>query len=235
MIGILPVSLLILSSVLTPTLLDPVPGAAAPTITLDGVKVRLHAGTTQVVTVNHTKGYRARIVLWRKSDEGWDRKLQARARTGYGGLVVGSRRKQGTGTTPLGTYDLIYSFGTHRRQAGWDLGHRRIRRGDYWVQDNRSAYYNRYRNKAAGGFRWWLPSSSPNSSERLRDFRHQYEYSIVIGFNYDEPVRHRGSGIFLHVNGDGATAGCVSARRWFLKSVLHRLEPSAEPVIAIGR
>ena len=99
----------------------------------------------------------------------------------------------------------------------------------------RSAYYNRYRNKAAGGFRWWLPSSSPNSSERLRDFRHQYEYSVVIGFNYDQPVRHRGSGIFLHVNGDGATAGCVSARRWFLKAVLNRLEPSAEPVIAIGR
>ena len=202
-----------LASLLGPAPADPAT-AAATTVTLDGVKVRLHDGTTQVVTVNHTKGYRARIVLWRKTDDGWDRKLRARARTGYGGLVVGSKRKQGTGTTPLGTYDLIYSFGTHSRSAGWDLGHRRIRKGDYWVQDNGSAYYNRYRNKAAGGFRWWLPSSSPNSSERLRDFPHQYEYSIVIGFNYDEPVRHRGSGIFLHVNGDGATAGCVSAPRW---------------------
>jgi L,D-peptidoglycan transpeptidase YkuD (ErfK/YbiS/YcfS/YnhG family) len=215
-------------------LLGPAPAGADP-VTLDGVTVRLPAGTTQVVTVNHTRGYHARVVLWRRDGSGWVRKLQARGRTGYGGLVVGSERKQGTGTTPLGTYKLLYSFGTHARQAGWGLGHRRIRKGDYWVQDNRSAYYNRYRNKASGGFRWWLPSSDVNSSERLRDFPHQYEYAIVIGFNYDNPVRHRGSGIFLHVNGDGATAGCVSAPRWFLRSVLNRLEPGAHPVIAIGR
>ena len=69
----------------------------------------------------------------------------------------------------------------------------------------------------------------------MRDFPRQYEYSIVIAFNYDEPVRHRGSGIFLHVNGDGATAGCVSAPRRILQALLNRLEPSAEPVIAIGR
>ncbi len=29
--------------------------------------------------------------------------------------------------------------------AGWDLPYRRIQRGDYWVEDNRSPFYNRYR------------------------------------------------------------------------------------------
>ena len=53
--------------------------------------------------------------------------------------------------------------------------------------------------------------------------------------NYARPVRHRGSGIFLHVNGHGATAGCVSAPRWFVRRVLARLSPDANPVIAIGR
>ncbi len=62
----------------------------------------------------------------------------------------------------------------------------------------------------------------------------QYEWSIVTSFNRQQ-VRHRGSGIFLHVNGSGATAGCVSAPRWFIKSLMRRLDPDRSPVIAIGR
>jgi len=91
------------------------------------------------------------------------------------------------------------------------------------------------RNKRRGGFRWWLPSSHDNSSERLTDYRRQYAWSVVIDFNRPDPVRHRGSGIFLHVNGDGATAGCVSAPRHFVRTVLRRLRPGLDPVIAIGR
>jgi L,D-peptidoglycan transpeptidase YkuD (ErfK/YbiS/YcfS/YnhG family) len=215
-------------------LLVPV-SAQAAAVTLDGVTVRLRAGTEQVVTVNHTKGTHARVVYWRHVDGRWVRKLEASGRTGYGGLVKGSNREQGTGTTPLGSYRLLYTFGTHDRRASWDLAHRRIHKGDYWVQDNESPFYNRYRNKSTGGFRWWLPASNVNSSERLRDYPRQYEYAVVIGFNYDDPVRYRGSGIFLHVNGDGATAGCVSAPRWFLKAVFNRLDPDLVPVIAIGR
>ena len=96
--------------------------------------------------------------------------------------MVGSRRKQGTGTTPLGTYRLLGSFGTHARSTSWDLSYRKIRSGDYWVQDNQSRYYNRYRNKSQGGFRWWL-TSGPNTSERLTDYRRQYEYAVNTSFN----------------------------------------------------
>jgi L,D-peptidoglycan transpeptidase YkuD (ErfK/YbiS/YcfS/YnhG family) len=210
--------------------------AAVSRVILDGVSVALPAAGSQVVTVNHTRGHRARVSLWQRDTSGW--RLLARAgagRIGYGGLVPARQRKQATGTTPLGTFRLMSSFGTHAREAGFDLDHRTIRVGDYWVQDNRSAYYNRYRNKAEGGFRWWLPQSDPNSSERLTDFTVQYEYALVTSFNYAAQVRHRGSGIFLHVNGSGATAGCVSAPRWFLRQTLAALDPAQQPVIAIGR
>ena len=139
--------------------------------------------------------------------------------------MKGTRRKQGTGTTPLGTYRLLSSFGTHARSAQWDLTYRKIRRGDFWVQDNESAYYNRYRNKSKGGFRWWL-TSGPNTSERLTDFRQQYEYAVNTSFNARQ-VRYRGAGIFLHVNGSGATGGCVSAPRWFMRSAM--LAPGPRP------
>lgn len=212
------------------------PGDRAPTrVHLGGVSVALRPGTAQVVTVNHTRGHHARVVLWVRRSDGWERRLQARdGRIGYGGLVVGTRRRQGTGTTPLGTYRLISAFGTHSRRASWDLSYRRVRRGDFWVEDNASLFYNRYRNQRQGGFRWRLPASAENGSERLTDYPEQYEFSVVTSFNRAQ-VRHRGAGIFLHVNGGGATAGCVSAPRRFLVGAMRRLDADAHPLIAIGR
>ena len=222
------------------------PAAAAPeahhgraAVVLDGVRVALPAGTTQVVTVNRTRGHHARVTFWEHTGEAWEQRFQALdGRIGYGGLVPGHRRRQGTGTTPLGTYRLPWAFGTHpvaeTAASGWRLPYRRIQPGDFWVQDNASAYYNRYRNQRQGGFRWRLPSSHPDSSERLTDYRQQYEVAVVVRFNWGQ-VRHRGSGIFLHVNGRGATAGCVSAPRAFLVRLMARLDPARVPVIAVGR
>jgi len=211
------------------------PATAADRVRLDGVDVRLREGTRQVVTVNRTSGFHARVTLWGLKDGHWQRRMRTTdGRIGYGGLVIGTRRKQNTGTTPLGTYALPSAFGMHVRDASWDLPYRKVRKGDFWVQDNESPYYNRYRNQSQGGFRWWLRSSSPNASERLGEYRTQYEWSIVIGFNRGQ-VRHRGSGIFLHVNGKGATAGCVSAPRRFIKVLMARLDPKYRPLIAIGR
>ena len=238
----------VFAGLLTTALLAAVVPAAVPPATatgtqrsssrqvhLDGVTVDLRAGTRQVVTVNRTSGHHARVTYWARKHGEWIRRLRAAdGRIGYGGLVLAENRHQGTGTTPLGTFRLPSAFGTHTRQDSWALGYRRIRRGDFWVEDNKSKYYNRYRNKSQGGFRWRLPVSDPNGSERLTDYPVQYEYSVVTSFNSHQ-VRHRGAGIFLHVNGDGATAGCVSAPRPFLRGLMARLDPDRVPVIAIGR
>ncbi|UYM07215.1 L,D-transpeptidase family protein [Solicola gregarius] len=205
-------------------------------IELGGVRVRLDDDTRQVVTVNHKRGHRARVTAWRNRGHGWKRVRTTRhGHIGYGGLVPGPKRKQGTGTTPIGTYTMKRAFGIARAPKRAKLPFHRVHKGDYWVQDNKSRFYNQRRHKSAGGFRWWLPSSAYNSSERLRDYRGQYAWAIVIDFNRPDPVRHRGSGIFLHVNGDGATAGCVSAPRKFIRKTLAGLRPGRDPVIAIGR
>lgn len=225
---------LLIAAALVAGLLMPVPAQAAALV-LDGVAVRASAGTEQVITVNRTRGYRARVTLWRNDDSGWTPVARTtRGRIGYGGLVPAAKRRQNSGTTPLGTFSLLSAFGRHDKTARWRLPYRRIEPGDYWVQDNASAAYNRYRNKARGGFRWWLPAGDPNASERLADYPRQYEYAVVTGFNHEQ-VRHRGSGIFLHVNGAAATTGCVSVPRWFMRRTLRMLDPTLHPVIAIGR
>lgn len=211
-------------------------GAATQVIRLGGVPVRVGPATRQVVTVNHTRGYHARVSYWARATGHWVRRwTTTRGRIGYGGLAAPTTRRQGSGTTPLGTVRLISSFGTHARAGAWRLAYRRIRPGDYWVEDNGSAYYNRYRNKSQGGFRWWLSPSAVNGSERLRDYPRQYEFAVVTSYNYAHPVHHRGAGIFLHVNGSGATAGCVSVPRQRMRELFATLDPSQAPVMAVGR
>lgn len=153
--------------------------------------VQLRKGTKQVVTVNRTEGYHARVT----------------------GLVLARKRVQGSGKTPLGTHRLPWAFGMRGQKDRWDPSYRKVRKG---------------------GFRWRLPASHPDGSERLKDYPKQYEYSVVTSFNAHQ-VRHRGGAIFLHVNGSGATAGCVSAPRWFLRRLMVHLDQDRVPVIAIGR
>lgn len=69
--------------------------------------------------------------------------------------------------------------------------------------DPDSAYYNQWRQAAQGGF-------DKSDSERLMSFPGQYDYAAVINYNRWPAVKGKGGAIFLHVNGPGATAGCVS-------------------------
>ena len=223
--------------VLAATLVAAPPPAAAvdDTVSLDGVTVRLREGTRQVVTVNRTSGHHARVTFWTLRAGEWHQRFRARdGRIGYHGLVPARQRVQGSGKTPLGTFRLPWAFGMGKQKERWDPSYRRARRGDYWVLDNQSRHYNRFRNRSQGGFRWWLDASHPDASERLRSYPEQYEWAITTSFNAGQ-VRHRGGAIFLHVNGSGATAGCASAPRWFLRRLMVHLDQDDVPLIAIGR
>jgi L,D-peptidoglycan transpeptidase YkuD (ErfK/YbiS/YcfS/YnhG family) len=187
------------------------------------------------VTVNHARGHHARVTLWQQRRGHWHRVAHAHdGWIGSGGLVPGRRLRHGSSATPLGTFGLVSAFGRHQRHRAWQLPYQRIRPGDYWVEDSRSAHYNRYRNKADGGFRWWLPPSRVDASERLSGHRRQFEMVVVTSFNQAQ-VRDRGAGVFLQVNARGATSGPVSAPRWFLAKALNVLDPAERPVIAVGR
>ncbi|MET8506922.1 L,D-transpeptidase family protein [Streptomyces sp. NPDC004787] len=167
------------------------------------------------------------VTWWDRRGGRWVRAGAAQARFGANGLVEGTTRRQGTSTTPTGLYGLPYAFGTEPRPARTAYRYRRVTDRSWWCQDNESTAYNRW---AEG-----LPADCRAAeSEHLADYGPQYAHALVVGFNYARPVRGRGAGIFLHVNGRGATAGCVSVPAEAMRQILAWADPHRRPHLAVG-
>jgi len=186
-------------------------------------------GGTQLITAVAPKtGSTSGTVTWWDLRNGtWVKAGSAAARFGAKGLIEGGSRKQGTNTTPTGLYDLPYAFGIKAAPSGTSAKYRRVHQDSWWCQDNDSRSYNR----------WTEPRPADckaAESEHLISYDTQYAYAFVVGFNYQRPVRGRGAGIFLHVNGRGATAGCVSVPSAAMRRILAWADPKRVPHIAIG-
>ncbi|MCF1594444.1 L,D-transpeptidase family protein [Streptomyces muensis] len=186
-------------------------------------------GGTQLITaVALGTGSTSGTVTWWDRVEGtWVKAGSASARFGAKGLVEGARRKQSTNTTPTGLYKLPYAFGIEAAPRGTAYEYRRVRKDSWWCQDNDSRVYNRWTEPRARDCR-------AAESEHLISYGPLYAHALVIGFNYDRPVKGRGAGIFLHVKGRGATAGCVSVSRKAMRRILTWADPGRKPHIAIG-
>jgi L,D-peptidoglycan transpeptidase YkuD (ErfK/YbiS/YcfS/YnhG family) len=187
----------------------------------------------QVVTVQASGSY-ATVTAWQWRTGGWHRVLRTSdARVGANGVVPATQRRQGTNTTPAGTFTLTQAFGV-APDPGTRMPYHQVTSDDWWVEDNLSPYYNQMRRASQGGFRTNLPPDDVNGSEHLVDYPGQYRYVVVIDFNRWPAVRYRGAGIFLHVNGPQATAGCVSVPAATMVAILRWLDPAQHPRIAIA-
>ncbi|WP_406001905.1 L,D-transpeptidase [Streptomyces sp. NBC_00829] len=203
-----------------------VPGRAAPL----PERMADTGGGSQLITAEAPKtGSTTGTVTWWQRRRGgrWAAVGSTAARFGAKGLAEGSERKQNTSTTPTGLYRLPYAFGVEPAPRGTGYSYRRVTKNSWWCQDNNARAYNRW---VEG-----LPRDCrAKESEHLAGYATQYAHAMVIGFNYDRPVRGRGAGIFLHVNGKGSTAGCVSVPAAAMTRILAWTEPSRRPHIAIG-
>ncbi|MFI1439830.1 L,D-transpeptidase [Streptomyces fructofermentans] len=186
-------------------------------------------GGTQLITARaaRTSSTTGTVTWWNRRGGRWVEAGSAPARFGARGLVEGRSRTQGTNTTPTGLYDLPYAFGTEPAPAGTATPHRKVGPDSWWCQDNGSRSYNRWTEPRPADCR-------AAESEHLASYGTQYAHALVIGFNYARPVRGRGAGIFLHVDGRGATAGCVSVPKDAMRRILRWADPARRPHIAIG-
>jgi L,D-peptidoglycan transpeptidase YkuD (ErfK/YbiS/YcfS/YnhG family) len=207
-----------------------------------------HVGDSRQVVVVTSASWastHARLRTYQRSPRGrWRLRLgPVPARLGYGGLAPTAARRQGTGTTPAGTFAIPWAFG-NRADPGAALPYRRVDGNDWWPYDPRDpATYNVWQERRAASARW-----RTSWAEDLSSFGRQYAHAAVIDYNLPSGVRseggqrvadapadtRRGGGIFLHVNGPGSTAGCVSVRKADMVRVLRWLDPALGPVIVMG-
>jgi L,D-peptidoglycan transpeptidase YkuD (ErfK/YbiS/YcfS/YnhG family) len=207
------------------------------------------AAIHQMVTVS-ARGWSsptATLKAWSRLDDGsWTLVHGPVAvKIGYGGWVIAADRQQSTGTTPAGRFRVPFAFGRWA-SPGTDLNYRRVDGNDWWPYEPRDpATYNIYQAHKAKSSHW-----RAEKSEHLNAYRHQYGYAIVVGFNLPSGIhyspqrhqmvatnqadRHRGGGIFLHVQDDGPTAGCVSMRAAEMRWLLRWVDPSQRPRLVMG-
>jgi L,D-peptidoglycan transpeptidase YkuD (ErfK/YbiS/YcfS/YnhG family) len=140
------------------------------------------------------------------------------ARIGRNGFSAA--RHEGDGTTPAGTFRFVYGFGSRPNPGMRGFGWRQLAPGSCW-SGQRADYH-----------RWVVGRRCTWRDENLwRHRRVAYRHAAVIDFNYRRPVWGRGSGIFLHQQTGGPTAGCVSLRPTDLVAVLRWLRPGTRIVM----
>lgn len=184
------------------------------------------------------------LTAFERTDGSWQVvQPTVRAQLGYGGLVRGDRRRQGTGTVPTGVYGILSGFG-REPDPETDLEYIQVDRNDAWTYNPRvPSTYNVFQTadrswKSYGGY-----------VEELWDMGMQYDYVAILDYNLPEgPIRtgangvrrsssppdtSQGGGIFLHVDNGNKTAGCVAVRKSVMRDLMRWLDPAKDPVIVI--
>jgi L,D-peptidoglycan transpeptidase YkuD (ErfK/YbiS/YcfS/YnhG family) len=205
-----------------------------------------------VVTASTWKTSYATVRTYNLTSSGWHRQFTKKnGRIGTHGFAPFGARRQNSGETPAGTYRLLRAFGS-ATDPGTALRYRKFDRNDWWPYDPRDPRtYNVEQYHGRSAATQWRKSWA----EHLWHFRDQYRYAVVLNYNLPSGLYASGNqrfaantantgaggGIFLHVNGPGATAGCVSVSRKAMRMILRWLNPAQHPVIvmaptkAIGR
>jgi len=197
---------------------------------------------------SRTSSYSTLRTYQKGADGKWTEKFAAMpARNGYKGWVEARKRVQDSGTSPQGTFYITTTFGL-KANPGTKVPYRLADGNDYWVGDQKDPKTYNLVQPSASAKRTWRTGEA----ERLAAYPTQYEYAAVIDFNRPDPKtvawnatlgQHMttrpvnvklGSAIFLHVNGSGSTAGCVSVSRTNMINVLKWLDPARKPRIVMA-
>jgi L,D-peptidoglycan transpeptidase YkuD (ErfK/YbiS/YcfS/YnhG family) len=185
---------------------------------------------TQLVTVvaprrTSTQGS---LRLWRKVAGCWH--AVAGPWTAWlGRRGVSDRKREGDRTTPAGAFGFLPVMYGVAASPGVRYRYHRIVCGDWWVEDARSPWYNRFRHVPCG-----TDPPFRVTSEDMSRSPTAYRHLAVIAYNRRPIVPGRGSAIFLHASTGRPTLGCVSLPLRQLLTLLHWLRPAAAPLIAIG-
>ncbi|HEV8659808.1 MAG TPA: L,D-transpeptidase family protein [Thermoanaerobaculia bacterium] len=185
------------------------------------------AGSRQAIAVvtddaNATSGTLQRYE--RDAPGGRWREVGAAVRVVVGrrGVAPVGEKREGDGRAPSGVYTLGSAFG-FAPSADLRVPYRQLRETTECVDDSASRYYNQIVDRDA------VPRVDWSSAEKMRSIA-LYRWGIVVNYNIPAQPR-RGSCIFLHIwsGPSSTTAGCTAMAQDDLETLLHWLDPAANP------
>lgn len=220
--------------------------SGAPSVGATSVPDSRVGDARQVIVVEAPKwsATEGTLTAYERSGDSWSVvQPTVRAQLGYGGLVRGDERRQGTGTVPTGVFDILSGFG-RKPDPGTELDYVQVDRNDAWTYNPKvPSTYNVFQTadrswKSYGGY-----------VEELWNMGMQYDYVAILDYNLpagpistdargirrssNPPNTSRGGGIFLHVDNGNKTAGCIAVKRSVMRDLMEWLDPNEDPVIVI--
>jgi L,D-peptidoglycan transpeptidase YkuD (ErfK/YbiS/YcfS/YnhG family) len=175
-----------------------------------------------IVSANGFDTSVATLEAYQRKNGAWTRAFPAMpARIGANGFA--DDKREGDRATPTGVYPFDGTMYGIASNPGVRYAYHVLRPDDYWNTNPDSPGYNTFQHGPDPG----------GTSEAMWTFTPQYTHLAVVRYNMP-PVPGRGSGIFLHQFGAGATLGCISLARDNLVSILRWLDPGAAPRIVLA-
>ncbi|WP_285768243.1 L,D-transpeptidase family protein [Peribacillus sp. SI8-4] len=186
-------------------------------------------GVNQVVSVTGKSMSDTKVTVqpFEKKCGEWRRALQKmKGVIGKNGFTTSKR--EGDGKSPVGIYSFGTAFGSETKPAGVKMGYKKTNKYDYWVDDQASQDYNKWKTYKGN------PADKWKSFERMN--HELYKYGAVINYNTNPIIKGKGSAIFLHVwRGETKpTAGCVATAESNVLGLLKWLDPEQKPQIIMG-
>ncbi|GAB3675891.1 lipoprotein [Angustibacter aerolatus] len=175
-------------------------------------KVPASAGQVVVVQGDDADGGTSRIALYQRSGSTWTRTAGWSGHNGAKGWTTAHR--EGDLRTPVGVFTLS-DAGGRMADPGTKLPYHRSTKFE--------------------------PSGSAVFGDSLAG---SFDYVVAVDFNRQRGVSpldttrpqgwDRGGGIWLHVDHDGPTHGCVSVPEAGMRTLLRALDPAQHPVVVMG-
>ena len=115
-----------------------------------------------------------------------------------------NKKVEGDLTTPKGTFNLgnIYYRSDRVKKPFSKLKSISIKKNMGWCDDPKSKFYNKLIK---------IKKNLKISHEKLYRKDHKYDFFILIKYNYKNPIKSKGSAIFLHLTKNYLpTKGCIA-------------------------
>jgi L,D-peptidoglycan transpeptidase YkuD (ErfK/YbiS/YcfS/YnhG family) len=190
-----------------------------------------NTGQASQLIVVEASGYAttsAVLTLWQKQGPCWVAAGGPWTAT-IGANGFSDHHSEGDNTTPSGAYSIGSVMYGNAPNPGVQYSYHQLVCGDWWDEDPSSPAYNTFQEVPCG-------QSPPfgGGSEALWQETTAYPSFAVVNYNTGPATPNAGSGIFIHADVGGPTAGCISLPLGDLDQLLRWLSPSAAPLVVMG-